>query len=922
MFYSRMRYRTIIMMLAWAFSTPVWAGGGPANVLVVVNQTSSNSVALGRHYAQQRGLHERQIFRIAITNERNIEATAFTNEIRNPVFDYLTASGLDEQIDYIVFSRDIPYRVFAGNFTNSRHASLTAAMFYDVFTSPNAFVSGCDLAAGSANETFAGETSFRRPDPPVNPRYRLAAMITASNQAQALDIIDRAVAADFTRPAAHVYFEHGEDFLRNGRWTQYEDAAFQLRFVEGGPVPILVDGYGDPTPRTNAIGLMTGMQAYPRFGITELVPGAFAEHLTSFGGFLFNSSEGEGWREPNQMKITSWIANGAIGSAGTVVEPCAYPQKFPDARLHLWYGRGFSLGEAYYQAVQHPYQGIFLGDPLTQPYAAPPDVTVAGLTSNQIVSGVVSVVITGRVAVITGGVDRIDLYLNDQFHETVHRRPPLAANVITTEIDGKIRSYTVQSGDSLADIAAGLAAAINANPPNIPVRAFAYGDRIGLRQKSIDGSGTGIAYRVSTTQGAASNLGVMAWTATEYLLDSTFHAFTTGKVFGVAQPGDVLRVSIKRLDGVIVTNEWIPSSPQNASNVMIHLRQAINGNPDLQGSAGALVDRGGFNPYDPTQAEWSFRARSPGGTGVNGSVTFFTTSTGLLFSGGGAFTVNTNVLGARGMIYLSAGAPEISSAFSLDTTEMPDGPHTLRIVVHRGDGPGTQGHANVPFYVQNHALTVAITNPASNGLLSIYEPLVFVEVGDTNGLVTNVTLFVEGKPALATNQPPFVFTVPVADYGQGPITLQALARNDLDQAALSEVIPVIISPNAATSTGVPHAWLFGYGITNDFEAAALADLDGDGVPTWKEYIMDTDPTESASVLRVSLNLTQDNHHLITWSSSTGRLYTLDYTYDLLASWLTFSGLVQVAGNGGQMIATNETAAFATNLFYRVLVERP
>jgi len=45
-----------------------------------------------------------------------------------------------------------------------------------------------------------------------------------------------------------------------------------------------------------------------------------------------------------------------------------------------------------------------------------------------------------------------------------------------------------------------------------------------------------------------------------------------------------------------------------------------------------------------------------------------------------------------------------------------------------------------------------------------------------------------------------------------------------------------------TTTGTPEWWLAQSGWTNDFEAAAMADPDGDSFPNWKEYVAGTDPT--------------------------------------------------------------------------------
>ncbi len=92
------------------------------------------------------------------------------------------------------------------------------------------------------------------------------------------------------------------------------------------------------------------------------MPGALADHLTSFGGQLTGDS--------GQMSSLEWIAAGATASYGTVSEPCAHPQKFPHPQLLLLnYLQGASAIEAYWKSVAWPQQGVFVGEPLAAPFA-------------------------------------------------------------------------------------------------------------------------------------------------------------------------------------------------------------------------------------------------------------------------------------------------------------------------------------------------------------------------------------------------------------------------------------------------------------------------------------------------------------------------------------------------------------------------
>jgi hypothetical protein len=59
--------------------------------------------------------------------------------------------------------------------------------------------------------------------------------------------------------------------------------------------------------------------------------------------------------------------------------------------MHVHYAAGASLAEAYYQSVAGPYQLLIVGDPLCQPWAAPPKFQLEGLEDGQRVMETISV---------------------------------------------------------------------------------------------------------------------------------------------------------------------------------------------------------------------------------------------------------------------------------------------------------------------------------------------------------------------------------------------------------------------------------------------------------------------------------------------------------------------------------------------------
>src|SRR3989441_4400625 len=91
----------------------IQAGGSGLNVVIVVNQNSTNSVQLGNYYAEQRQVPPQNLLRATSWTGGNIEWTSndFTAVLLNPLLAMLAARQLTNQIDYVVLSMDFPYRV-------------------------------------------------------------------------------------------------------------------------------------------------------------------------------------------------------------------------------------------------------------------------------------------------------------------------------------------------------------------------------------------------------------------------------------------------------------------------------------------------------------------------------------------------------------------------------------------------------------------------------------------------------------------------------------------------------------------------------------------------------------------------------------------------------------------------------------------
>jgi hypothetical protein len=182
-------------------------------------------------------------------------------------------------------------------------------------------------------------------------------MLAGLDFEQVKSLIDRGVAADHTFPAGHAYLVITSDKARSVRANYFEMTAQQLN----GVFPIEILETDAITDRHDVLFYFTGLVRVTQLDTLDFLPGALADHLTSGGGQLTGSS---------QMSSLQWLEAGATASYGTVVEPCSHMQKFPFPAIAMFhYALGASAIEAYWKSVAWPGEGVFIGEPLAQPFA-------------------------------------------------------------------------------------------------------------------------------------------------------------------------------------------------------------------------------------------------------------------------------------------------------------------------------------------------------------------------------------------------------------------------------------------------------------------------------------------------------------------------------------------------------------------------
>ncbi len=856
----------------FVFALSVQAGLHPLHTLIAVNDNSASSRAVGHYYAQQRGIPERNICPLSVPTNHEISVAVFSNQVQKPLLDFIVAQGLSNQISTIVLSREIPYRVYDSNEPSFYANGLPAALFYGYKNAINH-----PMPAPTSNRYFAMEQPFSSDLFGTTNRHYLTFMLTSRQPDQSLRLIDRSAGCDAATPTGTIYLLHSSDAARSVQWPQYNHAQFLNRLLPGGPLQCVQLDMNQMTNQTDVMGHCVGLSAVNDVPLNTYLPGSIAIHLTSFGGCLFDPG--------TQMSLLEWLRYGASGSYGTCTEPYNKTEKFPDMRMYFWYRRGFSLGESLVMSVQNPYEGVFAGDPLCSPYAQPAVMACSGITHGELLSGVA----TGTVQILAHDerrpVNRVDLYLDGLFYQTIAQVGPEPGNEISVTLGSSTRSVTVTTGDTAFTLAEKLEAQIN-QPPPLGLTACAAGDRV-MITRTLNEEPANTACSASASTGTASVLSVTAYVTQTNLLDSQAAAYEQIYLWGTPTNGDVVRIIITNTAGVSVTNEITATNGATAKSLLTQLAGLINADTNLQTTAGCSAKYIGA-PYN-SFTECYLTARTNTYEGAKLHVDFQVTPvagsalTNSSFSD--YFNDNADDLRAGAMLFVAAGSTNLTTPFTLDTGTLPDGPHTLTILAREGTGVGTWSSTAVSFRVSNTPLECAISAPVDRANIEWQQTISFQITANSPATVTGAVLYVEGKQKALTNGVPWNPLISASDYGPGIITVQAEAMDSAGNRALSDPIQLVLYQDT-DADGLPDWWEYQYfsGSTN---AIATADTDGDSAHNLAEYTAFTLPTNAASVLAATISPDPSSTNIVLqWPGSENRFYSVYYCDDLLtSSWV-------------------------------------
>jgi uncharacterized protein (TIGR03790 family) len=747
----------VIRVLFFVFCFSEARGGGSGlNVVVVVNQNSSNSIELGNYYAERRQVPPQNILRIDWPSAANVEwiESDVTTFLYNPLVSMLASRQLTNQIEYVVLSMDIPYRVNSGS---SKPNSTTSALFYGFKHDNDSDL--CSIGPTSTN-LYAGTEAIFRLTPPTsaNSNSWLVTMITHSNLALAKQIVDSGAAADGTFPTQTVYLAKSIDTARNVRHLTFDNTIFNTR---------LRGNYS--MQRTNSslnwvfghcLGLQQGL-IFSTVPDTTFAPGAMADNLTSYGGAFFDDTSG-------QFKFLAYLTAGAAGGYGTVTEPCNYLEKFPSPQNYFYQARGFSLAECYYQSLTNPYQGVIVGEPLAAPFAQPPNGTWSGLPNNAVLAGTTNLTVQFTASAANRPVQQVDLFLDGLWLQTLTNIPPAGTNLLTVIINGHPVPYLVPLNATIKSVTRGLAAAVNNVSTVTKVNAFPHGDRIELQSTDRSKAGSQVSLSTSSSIGTAAKATTWINSSGSSFLDTVALGIRNFRIAGNPVLGSFLVATITKTNTTQfsfgVTNT---SGALTLAQMADQLLNQINNSPNLSGSDGLSGQDLITDAISPVQmTEVNFLAR---GMGWDAAQIQASISGSFISSPIGTVRLDENLqdLEPRAHLYITSGVTNLPLTFALNTSSLSDGYHQLTAVAYEGSHVRTQKRLDRGIVIQNSTLAATFQSLVGETNAAVESALQFSIVANT-GAISRIDLFsTGGSQAFVTGQSSAILSVPATKLGIG-----------------------------------------------------------------------------------------------------------------------------------------------------------
>jgi len=315
--------------------TPPASTLGPQHLALIINDEDPLSRRIAEYYLTQRHIPASNVIHVKFKPGNNVMRPQIFKALKTQLDSQVPAS-----VQAYVLTWTAPYRVGCMSITTA-----FAAGFDEAFC-----VQGCKATRVSPYFNSNSQQPF------TDLGWRPAMMLAGETFESVKALVDRGVAADSTHPDGTAYLLSTSDRARNTRTRFYHG----INMLQSDRFKVEIKKGDFLKHRGDVMFYFTGLAKVEGVDSNQYRPGAIADHLTSAGGKLTGS---------RQMSSLRWLEAGATGSYGTVVEPCAFVQKFPRPNIVIdRYLNGETLLEAYWKSVEWPGQGVFIGEPLAAPF--------------------------------------------------------------------------------------------------------------------------------------------------------------------------------------------------------------------------------------------------------------------------------------------------------------------------------------------------------------------------------------------------------------------------------------------------------------------------------------------------------------------------------------------------------------------------
>lgn len=335
---------------------------GPENVLIVVNDSSAVSKAIGEYYALRRHIPLQNICHIKVRPEETITRAEYL-ELAVHIRAYLDTNHLRDKIFYIATTSGVPLRVAGKVALDGDLAAVDSELTLLYQISPQ-------RTAGYIPNPFFGQKNAKF-DHSAFPIY-LVTRLTGYSFGDVKAMIERALVAKnrgkFVVDLRSSSDEPGNDWLRNAALALPKDRVIldesdTVLYNQKDVIGYAGWGSNDAHRKQRHLGF----QWLPGAIVTEFVSTnarTFTPPLDSWNIGSWSDNPKTMFFDSPQTLTADYLRDGATGASGSVDEPYLHLNPRPDLLLPAFY-RGRNLAESYYLSIPAlSWMTVVVGDPL------------------------------------------------------------------------------------------------------------------------------------------------------------------------------------------------------------------------------------------------------------------------------------------------------------------------------------------------------------------------------------------------------------------------------------------------------------------------------------------------------------------------------------------------------------------------------